>query len=178
MSNGSLMNKAWEKGEPPSMACTEHNPPKRVAPWSIERMCMQDEEVFSLVYLFFNSSVPCWTEIQFPFDCCWMQNLEPVKLMINQAFLPNNCWLIYRLKIFLQLLSNYFLTPIFWKLSFSQSNWVCHRKVRIQAICFCSAIIFGHMLCVLDNKFFSVLGIKLWNRDLLRSEVNFGRCEI
>ena len=28
-------------------------------------ICMQDEEVLSLVYIFFRSSVPCWTEIQF-----------------------------------------------------------------------------------------------------------------
>ena len=42
----SLMNKAREKRDPPSLHALKYNPPQRVAPWSIELTCMQDKEVF------------------------------------------------------------------------------------------------------------------------------------
>ena len=50
--------KLEKKGAPILQHALNYNPPKRLAPWSIELMCMRDEEVFSFCIPVFNSNVP------------------------------------------------------------------------------------------------------------------------
>ena len=165
-----------------------YNPPKRLAPWSIELLCMRDEEVFSFSIPFFHFQCPAlnWNSVSLQYCLCrfwklwnWGSNNFPRTIVdwytgFNFSF--NFCGI-------------YFLTPIFWRLTFSQSNWVLHRKVRIQAICVVRKSSVGHLLCVLDNMFLNVLGIGItltWNRSelllrsdfLLRSGVYAVECEV
>ena len=103
-----------------------YNPPKHLAPWSIELLCMLDEEVFSFSIPFFPLPMSR-VKLKFSFTSVLsMQILETMELKIKQFFLGH----------LLCVLDNMFLNVlgIGITLTWNRSDFLLRIRSRVYAV--------------------------------------------